>query len=234
VLALLGAVFGADAARGEVTGEIRNLVGPEGAKAVESLIASAHDPAGGTLAALVGIATLFFGATGVFVELKGALDAIWDVRPPETDGLGVWEMVKDRVLSFSMICGVAFLLLVSLLVNATLTAVGGWLTHGTIAVATDLVLSLALTGAMFAMIFKLLPHARPAWRDVWVGAAFTAALFATGKFALGLYLGRAAVGSAYGAAGSLVVLTVWVYYSTQILLFGAELTKVVARRRGRK
>jgi len=235
VLAIAGAVFGPEAARGEFSRQIEGLIGCEGAKALEALVANAQDPHDGIVATVVGILTLLFGASGVFLELQDALDTIWEYNPRQS-GLGLWAMVRDRILSFSVICGFAFLLLVSLLFGADLSALGnvinGWFPGAKwVALVLNFLLSYVLTAAMFTMIFRLLPHAKPRWREAAVGAAITAALFMVGKALIGLYLGRAAVGSAYGAAGSLVVLLVWVYYSTQILFFGAELTRAIGGRR---
>ncbi len=234
VIAIAGAVFGAEAARGEIASQIQDMVGAEGAKAIEGMLA--NQPSGtGTLMTVVGIGTLIAGATGVFAQLQEALDTVWNVRRPSAGG--IWSMVRDRMLSFSLVFGLAFLLLVSLVLTALLTALNGWLERNLpgaglwIGIGNQ-VLSFALTAALFALIFKILPHARPTWRDVGIGAIITASLFTLGKYLIGLYLGRAAVGSAYGAAGSFVVVLVWIYYSTQILLIGAELTQVYANRFG--
>jgi membrane protein len=235
VLAIVGSIFGQDAARGEIHSQITSLVGPEGAKAVEAMVADTQKPAAGFLATTIGILTLIFGATGVFVELQDALDTVWDVRPDPTQST-ILTMIRDRILSFSIVCGMAFLLLVSLLFSAILSTtqgmIAGWLPdfQGIVNVI-NMGISFLLTAAMFAMIFKRLPTANPPWSVVWLGAGVTAILFTVGKEVIGLYLGRTAVGSAYGAAGSLVVLLVWIYYSTQILLFGAEITRVISQRK---
>jgi membrane protein len=235
VLAIVGSIFGQDAARGEIHSQITSLVGPEGAKAVEAMVADTQKPAAGFLATTIGILTLIFGATGVFVELQDALDTVWDVRPDPTQST-ILTMIRDRILSFSIVCGMAFLLLVSLLFSAILSTtqgmIAGWLPdfQGIVNVI-NMGISFLLTAAMFAMIFKRLPTANPPWSVVWLGAGVTAILFTVGKEVIGLYLGRTAVGSAYGAAGSLVVLLVWIYYSTQILLFGAEITRVISHRK---
>lgn len=235
VIAIAGFVYGQEAARGELAGQIRDLVGDEGAQAVQTILAH-QTKQGGVIATVIGIITLVVGATGVFAELQDAIDTVWGVKDEDRPG-GIGAMLKDRLMSFSLVCGLAFLLLVSLVFSAILSGlsgiVNGWLPdtaawlHG-----ANLVLSFALTTVMFAFIFKVLPHARPAWSDVWTGAALTAVLFTLGKYLIGLYLGRAAVGSAYGAAGSFVVLLVWIYYSTQILLLGAEFTQIYATRCG--
>lgn len=234
VLAIVGMVFGQEDARDAITDQITNLVGAEGAKVVEAMVADTQKPAAGFLATTIGILTLIFGATGVFVELQDALDTVWDVHPHPTHST-IWAMIRDRVLSFSIVCGMAFLLLVSLLFSAVLSAtqgiIAGWLPESRgLSGAINSTTSLLMTTAMFAMIFKRLPHAETRWSDVWIGAVITAVLFVVGKELIGVYIGRAAVGSAYGAAGSLVVLLVWVYYSTQIMLFGAEITHVISQR----
>lgn len=236
LIAIAGAVFGEQAARGEISHQIRDMVGDEGAQAIQAILAKDRANGTSTLMTIVGIATLLIGASGVFAELQSALDTIWSIAPDKTRS-GIWGAIRDRLLSFSVIGGMAFLLLVSLAVSAVLSAMDGWLEArlpggGWGLRFANQVLSLLLTTSLFAFIFKVLPHARPAWSDVWIGALFTAGLFTLGKYFIGLYLGRAAPGSAYGAAGSLVVLLVWIYYSTQILLFGAEFTKIYARRLG--
>jgi membrane protein len=204
---------------------------------VESILAkSAASKHGGIVATIVGIVTLLVGATGVFAQLQDALDTVWNVKPDQTPS-GIWGTVKDRLLSFAAIGAMAFLLLVSLVFSAVLSGIGDRLfgpgeTAGVWMRLGNVVLSLLLTTAMFAMVFKLLPHARPDWHDVWIGAAVTAVLFNVGKYLIGLYLGNASVGSTYGAAGSFVVLLFWIYYSTQILLFGAEFTQVYSLKFG--
>jgi membrane protein len=236
VIAVSGLVFGEEAARGQIVNELRDLVGQEGAGAIEAMVASAWSPTANLVAIVVGMVTLLVGATGVFAQLQDALNTVWKVEPPS--GYGVWGFLKDRLLSLSMILGLGFLLLVSLVINAGLSALG---TYSAGLVPTDwavvlhifnLLLAFGVTLAMFAMIFKFLPAARVAWPDVWVGASITAVLFTVGKYLIGLYLGMSAVGSSYGAAGSFVVLLLWIYYSTQILLFGAEFTQVYASRPG--
>jgi len=179
---------------------------------------------------------LLFGASGVFAELQGALNTIWKVPGRKSEG-GVWQAVKNRLLSFSLVCGTAFLLLASLVVSAILSAanakIAGWMPGmDVLAHVANFVITCVLFTVLFAMIFQWLPQTDLAWSDVWIGAAVTAALFSVGKYLIGLYLGRAAIGSAYGGAGAFVVLLVWLYYSTQILLFGAELTFVYATRHG--
>jgi membrane protein len=235
VIAIAGFAFGDEAARGEVASQIRGLVGDDGAKAVETMLAS-HSTGQGILATVIGVVTLVIGASGVFANLQDAIDTVWGVKDEDRPS-GLWAMLKDRLWSFSLVFGLAFLLLVSLVISAMLSGlthwIDGWFPHASIwlGLANGLI-ALVLTTVMFALMFKVLPHAKPAWSDVWIGAVITALLFALGKYLIGLYLGQAAVGSAYGAAGSFVVLLVWIYYSTQILLFGAEFTQVYAARLG--
>ena len=237
IIGMIGLIFGQEAVQGYVVQQLATLVGPQSADAIKDMIQRANQPTTGIVATVVAVATLLFGASGVFGQLQDSLNAIWGVEPKE--GRGMWGYVKDRFLSFAALLGTAFLLLVSLVLSAALAAFGKW--FGGWLPAPEFVLQLlesfisftVITG-LFAMIFKVLPDARMAWSDVWVGAALTALLFTLGKSAIGLYLGKSDVGSAYGAAGSLVILLVWVYYSAQILLFGAEFTQVYAKAVGRQ
>jgi membrane protein len=235
VIAVAGLVFGADTAQGEITGQLRGLLGDEGAKAVEELLKSASQPSRGVTASIVGGLTLFIGATSVFSELQSALDRIW--RAPVAPSLGLWGLVRSRLLSFGMILAIGFLLIVSLVVSAALAALGKWwgaLFGGweILLQVLNLLVSLATITVLFALIYKLLPRVKVDWRDVWVGAAVTSLLFTIGKFALGLYLGTSDVTSGFGAAGSIALVLVWVYYSAQIFLLGAEFTWVFAHRFG--
>ena len=227
VIGVAGFFFGAEAARGELFGEISSLIGAEGARAVEGLVASARKPESGLLAMAAGTFLLIMGASTVFGELQNALDRIW--RAPErTQSKGWWKLIRARIASFGMILSIAFLLMVSLVLSAVVSALGkGWGLH-----LIDWALSFALMTVLFAMIYKIIPRVRIAWGDVWVGAAATAALFAIGKVLIGLYIGRSSIASAFGAAGSLVVLMVWVYYSAQVFLLGAEFTRLHAEERG--
>src|SRR5882724_3671056 len=234
-VAVAGVFFGPDAARGKVAGELGAVVGGQAAQGIQAVVASARSPASGLLGTVVGVVTLFVGASGVFGELQSSLNTIWEVKAKP--GRGIWGQVKDRFFSFTMVLGVAFLLLVSLIVTSILSAIGArfstLLPGGEMLwQAVNFVFSLSVVTALFALIFKYIPDAVVRWRDVWLGALVTALLFTVGKFLLGLYLGKAAVGSSYGAAGSIIVLVVWVYYATQIFLLGAEFTQVRARRRG--
>jgi membrane protein len=236
VVAIVGFAFGAEAARGEIVEQFRDTMGPEAAAFIEQLVRKSASPTHGIVATVIAIGVLLFGAAGAFSNLQGALNTIWKVPGKEPEG-GILTVVKEQLLSFALVCGSAFLLLVSLVVTTVLAGVNnrvaGWL-PATVEIAQVLtfVLTFALTSALFAMIFKWLPQTRLAWRDVGIGAVVTAGLFSLGRQLIGLYLGRTAVGSTYGAAGAFVVLLVWIYYSAQILLFGAELTFVYAQRFG--
>jgi len=236
MISIAGSVFGEQAARGEIQQQVQEMVGEDGARIIEGMLAKTHSSGSSTLMTIVGIGTLLIGATGVFAELQGALDIVWGVKPSQVRG-GIWGAIRDRLLAFSVVCGLAFLLLVSLVLGMTLSAMNGWMEErlslgGWGFRIGNQAISFLLTATLFAFIFKVLPHARTAWSDVWVGAGITAVLFSLGKYLIGLYLGQAAPGSAYGAAGSFVVLLVWIYYSTQILLLGAEFTEVYASRYG--
>ncbi|HYQ16300.1 MAG TPA: YihY/virulence factor BrkB family protein [Polyangiaceae bacterium] len=236
-VAIAGLFFGADAARGKVAGELGSIVGAQAAQGIQSVVASAQSPSSGVLGTIIGVVTLFVGASGVFGELQSSLNTIWEVKPKP--GGGVWGELKDRFWSFTMVLGVAFLLLVSLVLSSVLSAIGATFSEAlpggeVVWQILNFAFSLAVVTALFALIFKYIPDAVIRWKDVWLGAAVTAALFTIGKFLLGLYLGKAAVGSSYGAAGSIIALVVWVYYAAQILFLGAEFTQVQARRRGRE
>lgn len=235
-IALAGLVFGQNAARGEIVAQIQGLIGQEGAVAVQGLLKSASQPAHDFMAMVIGILTLLIGATTVFVELQNDLDRIWRVPAP-VKANGLWQLVRSRVLSFCLVLGLGFLLLISLLVSAVIAAVGKWWDQflegwETLLQALNFSISFSTTMLLFAMIYKLMPRARIAWRDVWVGAAVTALLFESGKFFIALYLGKTGVASGFGAAGSLVVLLVWVYFTAQIFLLGAEFTWVYSHEYG--
>ena len=234
-MAIAGSVFGPSVAETHVLAQMRELLGDAGAKAVQGLLASAHQSGQKGFAAAVGVLTLLVGATSVFGELQNTLDYIW--KSPEKDSGAWWRILRARILSVGLILGVGFLLLVSLILSAALAALGAWL--GTYLVqwsvilpAVDLVLSLGLTTVLFAMIYKYVPRETIAWGDVWIGGFVTACLFSVGKLLIGLYLGRSSLSSAYGAAGSVMVLLLWIYYSAQIFLLGAEFTHVFTYTRG--
>jgi membrane protein len=241
-ISVAGLWFGVDAARGEVVRQLEQLVGGATARAVESMLVALNRPEAGRAGTLVGLATLLIGATTVFAELRHAMDRIWNVPPLPPGAQGwvpsLWDLLRTRLLSVGLVLGVGFLLLVSLLVSAALATVGRWVAGsaaGTLAVVLQLgheVFSYAVITALFVMIYKWMPRVRVAWRDVWIGAAITALLFVAGKGLIGLYIGRSGIASPFGAAGSLVVLLLWVYWSAQIFLLGAEFTSVYARRHG--
>lgn len=234
-IAVAGLAFGREAAEGEIVAQLRSLVGQSGAELIQAMIQSASQPAAGVLATVIGLATLLFGATGVFGELQSALNTIWNVQPKPVNG--VIAFVRTRFLSLTLVLGIGFLLLVSLVLSAVLAGISTWVRGyvGDIAViaqAINLALGFGVITLLFAMIYKLLPDLSVAWSDVWVGAVITALLFSVGRLLIGLYLGNSSVASTYGAAGSLVVVLVWVYYSAQILFLGAEFTQVYARTYG--
>jgi membrane protein len=236
-ISVAGLIFGEEAARGELLGQIEGMVGEEGGAAIEQMLAHAKKPEHGTIAGVIGLITLLVGASGAFGQLQDSMNTIWEV-PPKTGG-GMWGFIRTRFLSFAMVLGVGFLLLVSLILSAVVAGMGTYLSgmmpelEAVFHAGNEVVTFLVVT-VLFAMIFKVLPDAQVAWRDVWVGALLTAALFTIGKILIGLYLGKTGLSSTYGTAGSLVVLVVWIYYSAQILFFGAELTQVYARRHGSK
>lgn len=210
---------------------MKSLVGNQGAAAVEQLIENADKPASQTAATVLGLIMLFFGASGVFSELQQSLNIIWEVEPKE--GRGLFRIIRERFFSFVMVLGIAFLLLVSLVLSALLASLGKIISGlpASVSWAAQLLnfaVSFGVITLLFAMIFKILPDAKIAWRQVWLGAVLTALLFTIGKFFIGLYLGQSSMASSYGVAGSFVVLLVWIYYSSQILYLGAAITKVVA------
>jgi membrane protein len=234
-IAISGLALGQEAARGEIVGELQGVVGAESARTIDSMIEGANKPRTGIIATVFGVLILLFGASGVFAELQGALNTIWEVEPKPRGGF--WGVVRERFLSFAMVIVLAFLLLVALVMNSVLALLGKWVAGAlpggaTLWHAVTFLVSLGVATFTFVLVFKFLPDVKIAWRDVWVGALVTAALFTLGKFLIGLYMGRAAVASTYGAAGSVMVLLLWVYYSSQILFFGAELTQVYARMYG--
>ena len=234
VIAVAGWFFGAEAVRGQLTEQLQYLMGEQGAKAIEGMIAAASNPKDGIIATVIGVAALILGATTVFGELQNALDRIWRAPVQKRTG-GVWGLLRSRLLSIGMIFGLAFLLMVSLVLDAVLQGLGKlWGTGAleAVAQAVNMVVGFGLTTVVFALIYKLMPRAKIEWHDVWVGALVTAVLFTVGKFLIGLYIGRSAVGSAFGAAGSLAVVMIWVYYSAQIFLLGAEFTWVYAHAHG--
>ena len=232
VVSVAGLVFGEEAARGQVVAELRGLMGEDGAAAIQSLLQNVNKPTQGVIATVVGVGTLLVGAITVFGELQNALDRIWRA-PARAQATGLWSLVRSRLLSFGMVLGLGFLLIVSLLASTAVAAIGKFSIGGfglwPVAIeAINFVLSFALVTVTFAMIYKIMPRVRIAWRDVWVGAAATALLFAIGKLLIGLYIGRSSFASGFGAASSLIVVLLWMYYSAQIFLLGAEFTWVYA------
>jgi membrane protein len=224
---LVALLLGRQTAQTHLLDEVERTIGRQGAEAVKDMIAHAQKPATGTLASVFGVITLLFGASGVFGELRSALNVMWDIKPASTQGL--WGTLKQRFFSFGMVLAVGFLLLVSLVISAVLASMGKWFSGflplpGPLLSVLDLVLSLGGVIVVFALVFRYVPDTRVAWTHSWSGAIVTGVMFTIGKYLIGFYVGTAGVGSAYGAAGSLVVILVWVYYSALIFLFGAELT----------
>ena len=239
IIAIAGLAGGREAAQTQTMAQVEDLLGNEGREFVEGMIESASRPETGLAATLIGAVTLLFGALGVFGELQNSLNTIWEVKPKPAMGWmdAVRRFVLKRLLSFTMVLGIGFLLLASLVISAAVSAFGEyigsrwpmadfWLN------LINFIISFMVITFLFAMIFKFLPEIKIAWKDVWLGAAVTSALFSLGKFLIGLYLGRSEVGNTFGAAGSLAILLIWIYYSAQILFFGAEFTQVYASRYG--
>ncbi|HEY9829314.1 MAG TPA: YihY/virulence factor BrkB family protein [Stenomitos sp.] len=234
-IAIAAVVFGEEAARGGIDDQLRGLLGQQGAAAVQDMIKNSNKPAEGTMATLISVVLLLFGASGVFGQLQDSLNTIWEVAPKP--GRGIMGFIKDRFLSFSMVLGIGFLLLVSLILSAVLAGLNnvlGGMMPGLSFLwgILNFLISFGVITLLFALIYRVLPDAKIAWGDVWFGAIITALLFTIGKTLIGLYLGNSSVGSTYGAAGSFVVLLLWVNYSAQILFFGAEFTQVYANKYG--
>jgi len=233
-IAIAGLFFGEAAARGEIFEQVQGLLGPEGALAIQAMIENASQPGAGVLATIIGLTTLLIGATTALAELKDGLDQIWYAPPERTRGF--WYFVRKRLLSVGLILSMGFLLLVSLVLNAVTAALarswGPGDTTGVLLQGVNFLFSFALVTLLFATIYKILPAVRIAWRDVVVGSLITALLFVIGKSLIGFYIGNSALTSTYGAAGSVILVLVWVYYSAQIFLLGAEFTKVYTYRFG--
>jgi membrane protein len=235
-MAIAGFFFGADAAQGQIYAQARSLLGTDGASALEGLVQSASKPAEGFTATIVGLVFMIFGATGVFAELQGAMDRIWQTPVSEKQS-GVWYLLRRRILTFGMLLAVAFLLLVSLTVSALISTIQTlWSPENpgveVIWQVINFAVSFIIITGLFALLFKLLPRIKVAWGDVLIGAVFTALLFNVGKFLIGLYIGKSTVVSGFGAAGTVVAMVLWVYYSAQIFLLGAEFTWLYAQRYG--
>jgi membrane protein len=233
VITIAGLAF--DNAETQILSQIQGMLGDKGMETIESMIHAAQKPERSITATTLGFVALIFGAAGVFVQLKDALNTVWDVPEPKAGGL--WAFVRKYFLSFTVVLGLGFLMLVALVISAGIAVlseyIGGMMPGMEVGMKViSFVVSFGLITFLFAMLFKFLPDAKVSWRDVWLGAAFTSLLFVVGKFALGAYLGKAGVASAYGAAGSLALILLWVYYSSQILFFGAEFTEVYARHYG--
>ncbi len=234
-VAVAGLVFGQEAAQGEIQQQLQGLVGANGAKLIQDMMVSASKPSEGLIATVVGLAILLFGASGVFAQLQDSMNVIWKAKPPKINGL--LDYLRVRFLSFTMVLGVGFLLLVSLVLNAALAAVGAYASrilpgYEFIWQVVNLAVSFGVITLLFAMIYKVLPDMTVTWRDVWLGAAVTSVMFSLGKLAIGLYLGKSGVASTYGAAGSVAILLIWVYYSAQILFLGAEFAHAYSETHG--
>ncbi len=232
VVSIAGMVFGEEAARGEIFGQLNGFMGSEAAAAIQGLLESVNKPAQGTLATIAGVTLVLIGATTVFAELQDAMDRIWRA-PARHKTNGLWALLRTRLLSFGMILSIGFLLMVSLVMGATLAALSRWWSPfftgwETVAQVINTLFSFGITMLAFAMIYKIMPRVKIAWRDVWIGAGVTAFLFTAGKFLIGFYIGRSGVMSGFGAASSIVIVLIWVYYSAQIFLVGAEFTWVYA------
>lgn len=235
VIAIASSVFGKEAARGEIVGQIQGLIGSNGAKFIEMAIENANKPTTGAIASIINLIILLFGASGVFAQLQDALNTIWSVQPKP--GLGVIKIIQSRFLSFTIVLGIGFLLLVSLVLNAALTALFNFLGNLILGIEIfweifNFVSSFFATTLLFALIYKVLPDVKIAWSNVWIGAAIASVLFTVGKSLFGIYLGNGSFNSTYGAAASPIIILVWVYYSAQILFFGTEFTKVYTRKYG--
>ena len=236
VIAIAGAIFGREAVQGEIVVQLQSLIGRDGALAVQGLIKSASEPSKGLAAGAISIVVLLVGATTVFAELQSALDRIWHV-PERAKPTGLWAILRARVLSFGLILGLAFLLMVSLSVSSAIAAFGTWTSGmvpgwGRLLQVFNILLSVGISTVLFAMIYKFMPTVKIVWRDVWIGALVTSVLFEIGKAGIALYIGKSGVNESFAAAGSLVVLLAWVYYAAQVFLLGAEFTKVYANEHG--
>ena len=229
-IAVFALIFGHSEARQDLLTAVENTIGHQGSQVVNGMITHAQKHGSRTFASFIGVITLLFGASAVFNELRSALDKIWDVRPESTPG--IWGAIKQRFFAFGMVLAIGFLLLVSVLISTTLAALGKLASRSlpmppSTMSAINFMASLIAVAVLFALVFRYVPGTRIAWKNIWIGAIITALLFTIGQFLIGLYLGKVAVGSAYGAAGSLVAVIVWVYYSSMIFLFGAEFTRVL-------
>lgn len=234
VISIAGLFFGADAVRGVIFDQLQSLMGHDSAKAIQDMLSSASHPTTGAIAAIASVIGLLVGATTVFNELQSDLDRIWR-RPAPQQISGLWKLIRTRLLSFGMILGLIFILTISLITSAALAAIGKWWGADiweAVAHVLDIVINFGVLTLVFALIYKMIPRVHVGWHDVWIGAGVTALLFVIGKFLIGLYLGKSNAASSFGAAGSIALLMLWVYYTTQIFLFGAEFTWVYANAYG--
>ena len=235
-IGIAGLAFGPEAVRGEIVHQVDDLIGMEGGRAVQALLKGASNHSAGVLATVIGSITFLLTATGAFLELQYALNTIWRVKPKASSRLR--DFLMQRLVSFGIVVAIGFLLLVSLAVSAALAALSGWLNASVPGIATvwigvNLIISVAVITLLFALLYKVLPDVDLDWRDVWIGALITACLFSVGKTLIGLYIGHSSAASSYGAAGSVVILLLWVYYSAQVVLIGAEMTRAyTAARKG--
>jgi membrane protein len=235
VIAVAGVFLGREAAQGKIVSQLADLIGAESAATMQAAIVKSSEHNAGIIASVIGLVTLLVGASGVMIELQGALNTVWKVMPKP--GLGIKHFLRSRLLSLGLVVTLGFLLLVSLVMSTALEAVVHWVggfvaRWAVLGYVINYGVSLGVIALFFALMFKVLPDAKVAWKDVWIGALLTSVLFHVGKFAIALYIGRASVASTYGAAGSLAVLLVWIYYSSQIVLLGAEFTRAYANRFG--
>ena len=228
VVALASLIFSRSTAQAQILSQVQGMIGPVGGKAVESMLANSQKPAAGILGTIVGLVSLYFGASGVFAELRSALNLIWDVKPEETSG--IVGLLRERFFSFGMVLSIGFLLLVSLVLSTVLAAAGKFFggllpIPSSVLTVFNFLISYIGVAVLFGLIFRFVPEVKVRWQDIWLGALVTAMFFTIGKTLIGLYLGKSSVGSAYGAAGSVIIIIVWVYYSAQIFFFGAEFTR---------
>jgi len=232
-IAVAGLLFGRETVTTEVITSIKGMLGESGAKAIEAMLAGANRPASGVFATILGVGALLFAAIGVVVQLKDALNTVWEVE--ETQKAGVWQFARNYVLSFAAVLGLGFILLVSLVMSAAAAALGkygaSFMPEGVLHFA-NILISFVVVAVLFAMMFKWLPDVSVSWRDVWLGALLTALFFEIGKAAIGFYIGKQGLESTYGAAASIVVVLIWVYYTSQIVLMGAEITHSYAEHNG--
>jgi membrane protein len=236
VIAVAGLVFGTEAARGAIVEQLQGLLGERAAQTIQDVLRSVSEPKEGVIATVIGVVVLLMGATTVFAELQDDLDRVWKA-PARAKPTGVWGWIRSRILSFGLILAFGFLMLVSLAASASIAALGKWwgpMFGGweLLAQAVNFLVSFGLITVMFALIYRFMPHVPVQWRDVWIGSVVTALLFNAGKLLIGLYIGKSSVASGFGAAGSLAILLLWVYYSAQVFLLGAEFTRVFAQTHG--